>query len=556
MDFNKGQGILKTIIPINIDTINPQRYDSITNAQIIRLCGSRLYAYLPNNDFSSYELKGQLAKGKPKKIDEEGKVWHIDIKENAKWANGDDISAYDVVYSLKQMFDPLLLSPKAGNLISGYITIKNAKQYYFQNRENRIMISWKDVGVKTINNKTIEIITEESYSDIDVMMHFSNAASTLVYDKVYENTFNSDRTKTSYGNSADYLMSSGPFILEEWIPGQILKFKKNPNYVYTDLIKLAGMEIRIVENEEEQIKLFENEEIDYLQLSARSFSKYERDPRVLIEPHKVITSLTFNTLNPDKPILNNVNFRNALYYSIDRENLSRLTKETPANYYISAARIVYCENGIRYRDTDVAKSIIPENLGYNPSLARQYFNCALKEEGLDSVELTLQYGDIEPTNIIAKYFSYNVPKILGENKISIKLQSMSYKEARAKLKTWKTNPIAYEIAFCGWGGSSIAPWNTFKYHTSMYINKNEPWTNQELDRIYKEASYGHDRYKKGKRLEYTARMEEIMFEEKPLVPISQKTINYLKNDRVELAFKEFIPIIGFGWEYSSIKNFL
>lgn len=43
----------------------------------------------------------------PEKADEEGKVWRIKIRENAKWENGDAIDVDDVIYSFKMCLDLL-----------------------------------------------------------------------------------------------------------------------------------------------------------------------------------------------------------------------------------------------------------------------------------------------------------------------------------------------------------------------------------------------------------------------------------------------------------------
>lgn len=548
-------GIIKFAFPAKLGTLNPHRYYSYVStitAQMIRLCGIRLYANLPNDDFTSFELKPQLAEGIPKQMDEEGKVWHVKIKENMKWENGDIINAQDVLYSFKQMLDPVMLNSKAGNLIHGYISIKNADRYYKQNGEGGIKTKWEKVGIKAIDDLTIEITTEGTQCYADVMMHLGNTASTLVHKKTYEITKSEDGTETLYGTSPDKMMCGGSFIVDEWIPGKYIKFKKNPNYVYKELINIEGMEAILNIDETTQIELFEKGKVDYIQLSAEKYLNYIDDKRVLSEPYKVITSLNFNITNPEKPILNNLNFRNSIYYAINRKEMADITKEIPVNYYISTNRIINSIKGIKYRDTDIAKSNIVDNLGYDPVLAKKYFNRALMEEELDSVEVSILYGNSARLRIMAEYIKENVPKVLGKDKIKINLKSMPFKEAKKYLTKWKSNPTAYEIAFSGWAGSTVAPWNALKYHTSVY--NNEPWKNEEFDRIWEEANYGDSKFEEGKRLEYTAKMEAIMIKDKPFIPISQEVIRYIKNDRIEQGFKEPVPILGFGWEYSTIVD--
>ena len=70
------------------------------------------------------------------------------------------------------------------------------------------------------------------------------------------------------------------------------------------------------------MQLFENGEIDYVQLSTSNYLKYEEDPRVLLAPYNSVRHVVVNTINPEKPILANEKFRQALYYGVDRENLA------------------------------------------------------------------------------------------------------------------------------------------------------------------------------------------------------------------------------------------
>ncbi len=51
------------------------------------------------------------------------------------------------------------------------------------------------------------------------------------------------------------------------------------------------------------MQLFENGEIDYVQLSTSNYLKYEEDPRVLLAPYNSVRHVVVNTINPEKPIL-------------------------------------------------------------------------------------------------------------------------------------------------------------------------------------------------------------------------------------------------------------
>ena len=57
-------------------------------------------------------------------------------------------------------------------------------------------------------------------------------------------------------------------------------------------------------------------------LSTSNYLKYEEDPRVLLAPYNSVRHVVVNTINPEKPILANEKFRQALYYGV-RQRKSR-----------------------------------------------------------------------------------------------------------------------------------------------------------------------------------------------------------------------------------------
>lgn len=551
---DEGSGILREATGSKIGSLNPHTYTSTYQSTVINRTQAKLYAYLPNDDFTSYELKGELAESAPEMMDEDGKVWRMKLKEGLTWANGDTLNADDVMYTWKALLDPKMVQPRGGSFAKDYISILNATEYYLQNSEDGVEIPWEDVGLKKIDELTLEVTTVEKQSVDEVMNHFAHTANAIVYDVYYEKFMNEDRTETLYGTDLDKFMASGKFIIENWIPDSLVVYKKNPKYLYKDYIWLEGIETKVVEDKGTQMQLFEKDQIDYVQLSSEDYLRYEQDPRVLSHPKNSVTHLTFNTINPEKTILANINLRKAIYYAIDRESIAKLTKDTPANYLVSTRQVIDPITGLRYRTTDLAKANLTPNLGFDSDLAKEYFEKALEEEGLEKVELKITYSDSEFYKVITEYLQKNVPSILGEDKISFKLQAMPSKQLTALRKTFNENPTCYEISWSAWSGNELAPWNAMKYWTGSYGRKNEPFYNDEFDKIWQEANYGESRFEQGKKLEYTAKMEEILLREMPLVPVVQGSKYYIKNARVKLVFPEWINKISFGWEYAKIAE--
>ncbi|MCT4564322.1 MAG: ABC transporter substrate-binding protein [Maledivibacter sp.] len=542
--------IIRTAITKDIVTFNPQRYDSITNAEMIRLCSGRLYSTIPNEDFSSYVLKGEIADGEPIQVDQLGKVWRIVINRNAKWDDGTPITSEDIIHTFKSMFDPILQNPKSSNLISSHITILNAKEYFNQRNKQEI-VKWDDVGVKKIDEFTVELETVESHDSIEVMMHFVNAASSIVRKETH--SLYTNNGNTDYGNDVLKFSSSGPYILREWVKGKKIRFIKNPYYIYEEHIKLDEFHVIIEPDEKKCIEYYNYDLIDYIEISKSNLCMIDEDEQVIVAPHKIINGISINTSNPNQAILKNKKFRNALYYGINRLELANILGEVPANYYLSTARIIDRKNGKSYRSTKKAQELVEENHSYNKVFAIQQFEEALRETSVNKVSITLLCPNEANSKVIADYLKASFEEIFS-GRLALKIEIVDFLDMRKKMKMWEEDSGSYELGFCGWGGSTLAPWNALKYFTSNYPQKNEPFSNADFDELFYRASYGDQRFESNERLDITCAMEKILMDEKPYIPVTEKTVYYIKKQYVKLSFDHYIPVIGFGFKYCDIED--
>ena len=130
-------------------------------------------------------MKPDLAASEPVDVNGDGKTWNISINPNAKWDNGDPINADTFIYTFKMALDPKLLFPKGLTVGKNLITIANAEAYYTQ-ASTGVSVSWEDVGIKKIDDLTIQITITNVVSSYRVMQHFSNSATVTVYEHLFE----------------------------------------------------------------------------------------------------------------------------------------------------------------------------------------------------------------------------------------------------------------------------------------------------------------------------------------------------------------------------------
>jgi oligopeptide transport system substrate-binding protein len=82
---------------------------------------------------------------------EDYSVWRFRLRENARWTNGDPVTAGDFVYSWQRILSPALGSQYAEML---YV-IRNARAFH----EGQIQ-DFGQVGVRAIDDRTLEVTLE------------------------------------------------------------------------------------------------------------------------------------------------------------------------------------------------------------------------------------------------------------------------------------------------------------------------------------------------------------------------------------------------------------
>lgn len=542
---DEGYGILREASINKIGSLNPLTYINSYSSTQIKRTSLLLYTYFPNADYTFCELSGELAAEEPIQMDEEGKVWQIKIRDGVVWENGDSLNADDVYYTWTMMLDPKLANLRASNFAKDAIEIENAMKYF------KGECTWDEVGLKKIDDFTLEIHTVNGHSAREVMSHLAHPANCIINEEYYEKFMNADRTESMYGTSADKWISAGPFTVESWTNDAEITLKKNPNYIFKDKIWLAGVNIKVVKDTGTQMQLFENGETDWIELSADNYLKYEEDPRILLAPWNSVTHITINSANPDQPILANEKFRQALFFATDRKTLADLTKQDPADYIVPTTHIIDLESGTKFRDTEEGKANRYDNFGYDPEKAKELFEQALEETGVDSVSLTMIYNDTGVQTTTSEFLQQSWPTVLGD-KFELKLQAMPSSQRGDLMRTWTTQPNSYEISWGGWSSTDLMPWNAFKYWTTYYSAKNEPYFSEEFDKVFDDANFGENRFEEGVRLKEVAEMERMLVEPAIIIPVSQNIYKYLKSDRLQLTMKNWANRVEYGWDYAKI----
>ena len=525
--------------------------NTAASASIQGLLNAKLYATLPID--GKAVLGPQLAASEPVDVNGDGLTWNIAISKDAKWENGDPINADTFVYSFKMILDPKLVLSNASNAGKNHIEIVKAADYYGQAGEGKTPVAWEEVGIKKIDEYTIQITVATPVSATLVMRHFATGTTAPVYQPLFEKCLAADGASSTYGSSQDKIVSSGPFKAAVWVDGAAYNFEKNENYICADLVKVDGFTYNVVEDAGTRVQMFEKGELDYLTLDSAGLDKFGDDPRINSIPGRRVYSIEFCTTNTANPIVANENFHLALFYATNRVELGKLVSQDPATGLVSPTAIATAD-GTSLRQLAAAKGYEAKNNGYDPELAKQYFAKALQEVAQTSVEVTVLCNSTMADR--CEFLQENWQSVFGADKFKLNIDSQPSAQAGDLRKGWKKNPNSYELTFTQWNLSSgdWDPITALKAYTTTYSSRYAPYDDPTVNALYAEANSAENRLNMDKRNELALQIEEYMLEHAMVIPLTYETTYCLTADRVITPLEEYDSDLGWGWSYWDIAQ--
>ncbi|CEQ14353.1 ABC transporter substrate-binding protein [Paraclostridium sordellii] len=189
---------------------------------------------------------------------EDGKTWTFKIRKNAKWSNGDPVTAKDFEYSWKRTLNPETASQY------GYVMydIEGASDY-----NNGKVDNADNVGVKALDDNTLQVKLNRRVNYFDQLMSF------CVFFPQNQKFVEAQGDKN--GTTAENTVYNGPFTMSTWKMDDIVVLSKNDNYWDKDSVKLNTINFKVVKDSNARINLYESNEIDVVGLTSEHVDKYK-----------------------------------------------------------------------------------------------------------------------------------------------------------------------------------------------------------------------------------------------------------------------------------------
>ena len=432
-------------------------------------------------------------------ISEDGKVVTFHINPQAKWSNGDSVTASDYVWSWERA-----LSPKMGNLYAYMLfPIVNSEAYAKGEIEN-----FEEVGVKALDDQTLQVtLNAPTPYFIQLMDHYSTFA---VHPETIEQ-YGSKTDRFTKWTRVENMVNNGPFNLSEWKLNRRISMVKSETYWDKDNVELNGIVFYPTENIVSEERMFRVGQLHYTQsIPLDKIPVYQDMPDTPYVQAPYLGTY-FYLLNTDRPPVDDVRVRKALSMSIDREKLNNtvLQKTNVAAYSITP----------------------PDTMGYNPPKLFDYDPAQAKQlladagypngEGWPGLELI-----------------YNTSE--SHRKIAVALQQMWKETLNVSVtisnQEWKVyldsvTQMDFQIARRGWIGDYVDANNFLDLYLTDGGNNNTGFSDPRYDEMIltlaPQASSREERYK----IFYEA--ETLLMEQMPILPVFTYTSKHLIHPSVK-----------------------
>ena len=417
-------------------------------------------------------------------ISPDGLIYTFKLNKDAKWSNGDSVTADDFVWSWKRILTASLGSQYPDMLYY----VKNAESYHLGEIDD-----FSKVGVKAIDDSTLEVELRSPTSFfIKLLHHYST------YPVHKETVLKFGPIDDRYGEwtRPGNFVCNGPFQLKTWELNNKIVVEKNPHYYDASMVRLNEIHYYPVSNVMTEDRMFRAGQLHLTSsMPTQKCPIYieEKNPNLKIDPYM---GTYFYRINTENETLSDVRVRKALAYSIDRQLL--VDKVTQCGQIPAYSFTPPGSNGYQ------PSTQIP----YDPVLAKQL----LAEAG---------YSSDNPFPKLEILFNTNE----GHRKVALAIQQMWQNELGIQVELvnqdWKVYLSRemvgdFQISRAGWIGDYEDP-NTFLDLMRPNRGNNKTgWENMDFDALVEEANSINDQEK---RYELLNEAEKILIDNMPIIPL-------------------------------------
>ena len=483
------------------------------------------------SDTGAWELSGALFEGlirlnaetlEPEpgvaeswELSDDGLTIIFKLNPQAKWSNGDSVTAGDFVWSWQRS-----LHPSMGNILAEYLyPIKNAEPY-----AKGLIDDPEQLGVQAVDKFTLKVQLENPTPYIYELL--SAPASYPVHRATIEKYGDATARYTQW-TRVDNMVNNGPFNLTDWKMYRHLRVERSQTYWDVANVGLKAIMFRPIDNATAEEKMFRAGQLHVTnQVPVNKIAAYAAfdDSPYVQAPLLGTYYYLFNIKNPP---VNDVRVRKALAMAIDRQLLAGKVLQGTA---LTSASIV---------PPGIPGYPAQHHVDFDPAQARQLLADAGYAGGEGWPGLELFYNTDENHRRIAIAVQQmwkehlNIEVVLANQEWKVYLDTVDSKQFR--------------LARMGWIGSFVDPGTFLNRFTTHGATNRTGFFDTRYDEIIEKLAPAAS--SRSERYTLMGEAENLFMEQYALIPIFSYTGKHL----VQPSVRGYYPNILEGRNFKSLS---
>ncbi|ACB75719.1 peptide ABC transporter substrate-binding protein [Opitutus terrae] len=421
----------------------------------------------------------------------DGLIVTFHLRADARWSNGDPVTAEDFLASYRRALQPATAASKAPL----FHLVKNARAF-----ASGALTDFAGVGFAAPDPRTFVITLERP--EPNFLVYAASGPWLPVHPRTVEQ-HGRDWTRP------ENFVGNGPFTLEEWRPNQRIVVRRNPHYHSPQRVRLDEIQFIAFDSGDTEERAYRAGQIDVTM--SVPFSKLdvyaaERPAELHRAPLAETRYLSFNTTRPP---LDNPRVRRALSLALDREQLVHSVLrggQQPADTLVSPL--------LRGRNSSLNRPI-----SFDPAAARQLLAEAGFADGRGFPQLELSAWGVTPQLIEAV-------QQMWQKELGVRV-AITIREARVHLAALRE--ARYDIALVNTIPDVADPADVLKDFLSAAPANYPHWSDARYDALLAAAHASSEPIPRQAQLDAA---EARLLDECPLTPLYFNSINWLMSPRV------------------------
>ena len=454
-----GTSDLNVMLETPVEALDPQQAVDGTSFEVIADYTDGLYQM-------DKDGKAVPALAADTQISEDGLSYTFKIRDDAKWSNGEPVTAQDFVFAWQRAVDPKVASEYA-YMLSDVGQIKNAADIIAGKKDK------SELGVTAVDDKTLKVELNVQVPYFLGLMYFPTFYP--VNQKFFESCGD------TFATSPETTLSNGAFILDSYEPAATaFHLKKNPDYYDAKRVKLTGINYQVIQDSQQALMSYQTGAVDTTLVNGEQVDQVKDDPTF----HAIAAGYLWYVVPNISKVkeLSNLNVRLAMTMAINRESITTGVLKDGSIPTYTAVPIDFA-TGPDGSDFAGDQKKFENVCRFDAAAAADYWKKGLEELGVSSISLNMIVDADDAPQKVAQVLKEQWETTLPGLTVNLVVEPK-------KQRVQDMQDGNFEVGLTRWGPDYADPMTYLGMWGTGNSNNYGEWSNADYDAILAACTTG------------------------------------------------------------------